>query len=418
MRKFNKISAWVIVILIAVCVAADIYIIKSNETKGRTYMVEAERVLKDIDSLKQGDAINTIDLDRYEAIKQIVCLKDMEETEFFKGSGYDYLIRKVNGEYYRIDYISNSDDYTDRLFICVNIVFVIIILIVISVMAVLKIKIIKPFNRLKDVPYELSKGNYVIPLKENKNRYFGKFVWGMELLRENLEEKRKYELQMQKEKKTLILSISHDIKTPLSAIKLYSRALSGNLYSELEKQKEIAEKINSKADEIENFVSQIIKASREDFLNLTVNNGEFYISSIMNRLEKYYADKMELVKINFKIEMYSDCILKGDEDRAVEVIENMVENAIKYGDGRWITIEQRDEEGCRLVTVKNSGISLNEAELPHVFDSFYRGSNTGNSAGSGLGLYICRQLMNKMGGEIFADVSGDSTGFTAVFVKI
>lgn len=101
---------------------------------------------------------------------------------------------------------------------------------------------------------------------------------------------------------------------------------------------------------------------------------------------------------------YSDCILKGDPNRFVEVLQNIIENAIKYGDGHTIEILFSKEENCRLVTVRNSGCTLSDAELPHIFESFWRGSNVGNNSGSGLGLYICRQLMHKMDGDIFAEI--------------
>ncbi len=77
------------------------------------------------------------------------------------------------------------------------------------------------------------------------------------------------------EKEDKLLSFSHDIKTPLSAIKLYSVALSKNLYPDAEKQHKTAENINEKADGIECYVSQIITASREDFFSLEVNMGKF-----------------------------------------------------------------------------------------------------------------------------------------------
>ena len=106
------------------------------------------------------------------------------------------------------------------------------------------------FYHLRELPYELSKGNLNTPLKESKSRYFGRFIWGMDLLRERLEVQKQEELRLQKENKTLLLSIMHDIKTPLSAIKLYAKALSKNLY-EGDRQIEIAENINDRADDIE-----------------------------------------------------------------------------------------------------------------------------------------------------------------------
>ena len=150
----------------------------------------------------------------------------------------------------------------------------------------------------------------------------------------------------------LLLSLSHDIKTPLSAIKLYAKALSKGLYESPEKQLEIAENINAKADEIENYVSEIVTASREDFLSLEVNSGEFYLSELINKIRLYYAEKLLLIKTDFTVGSFVDCLISGDLDRSVEVIQNVMENAIKYGDGKSIEIRICEEDGCILVTVK------------------------------------------------------------------
>lgn len=94
-----------------------------------------------------------------------------------------------------------------------------------------------------------------------------------------------------------------------------------------------------------------------------------------------------------------------------------MENAIKYGDGKEISISFSEEEGCILIAVKNSGCTLPDTDLPHIFESFWRGANAENLKGSGLGLYICRQLMHKMNGEVFAQIKGGDMCVTAVFGK-
>ncbi|MCI7804402.1 MAG: sensor histidine kinase [Oscillospiraceae bacterium] len=94
-----------------------------------------------------------------------------------------------------------------------------------------------------------------------------------------------------------------------------------------------------------------------------------------------------------------------------------MENAVKYGDGHTIEISFSEEDNCQLITVRNSGCTLPETELPHIFDSFWRGSNSEKSQGSGLGLYICRQLMRKINGEIFAEIQNEYMNVSAVFSK-
>ena len=92
-----------------------------------------------------------------------------------------------------------------------------------------------------------------------------------------------------------------------------------------------------------------------------------------------------------------------------------MENAVKYGDGRRISITVDEEEDCKLITVSNTGCTLPDEETPHIFDSFWRGSNSSGKPGSGLGLYICRQLMSKMNGDIFARCENGIMNITAVF---
>lgn len=414
MKNINRIFALVIIVITLVFLGANLYVINIPNESGRPYKIEAVRVADEISKV----GIKNIDLSKYSFITNIEVLSNSNDDKtFFQGENSDYIIREINDKYYRIDYINQEARIEKNVLVAMNIALAAISVLIIGILIFIRFKLIKPFNSMVDVPFELSKGNLTVPLKENKSRYFGQFIWGMDLLRENIEEQKIKELELQKEKKTLVLSISHDVKTPLSAIKLYSKALSKNLYSDSEKQKEIAENINEKADEIESFISQIIKASSEDFLQFEVENHEFYLSQLFDSTIKYYNEKLELLHIDFKVLEHENCLIKGDFNRSIEVLQNIIENAVKYGDGHAIKIGVADEENCKLITITNSGCNLSANELPHIFDSFWRGSNVGNNGGSGLGLYICRQLMLKMDGEIFADKDGDNLNVTVVFQR-
>jgi len=410
MKAFNKIFICVILVISAVFLTANIIVINVTESAdGRPYKVEISRLCNEIEKI---DGIDGIDLEKYEYVTAIEKL-DGEITH----NDSDYAICEIEGVIYRIDYETISNN-TKNMLVTVNVILGVMTVVILAVLLYIRIKILKPFERFSDVPYELSRGNLTAPVKENKNKFFGRFVWGVDMLRENMEQQKERELNLQKDRKMLLLSLSHDIKTPLSAIKLYSKALSKGLYDSHEKQLEIANNINTKADEIEGYVSKIITASREDFLSFDVDVTEFYISQLVGEIAKYYSAKLSLIKTEFNVGEYSDCMLKGDLDRSIEVLQNLIENAIKYGDGHFINITFSEEEGCILITVKNSGCTLNENELSHIFDSFFRGTNAENEKGSGLGLYICRQLMNKMGGEVFAQIEDNCMLVTAVFSKV
>lgn len=408
MKAYNRIFAIVTILVVALFAIANIMIVMKKTEGGRPYRVEISRLEKEIKQNGPGSV-------NLEACEYVTAVVSYEEN--FYRTDSDYVIREINGELYRFDYRLESNTGKTEWFIAVNSILGIMTVVLFTVMLYIKRKILFPFELFAELPYELSRGNLTSAVKESKNRFFGRFLWGMDILRENMEQQKERELSLQRDKKVLLLSLSHDIKTPLSAIKLYSKALAKGLYDDREKQLEIADNINAKADEIEGYVSQIITASKEDFLDLTVNMSEFYLSELVSKLQAYYTEKLALIKIEFCVTAYTDCLINGDFDRSIEVLQNVIENAVKYGDGKKILLIFSEEDGCLLITVKNSGCTLSEHELPHMFESFWRGMNAEKEKGSGLGLYICRQLMRKMNGEIFAEIKEGDMCVTAVFGK-
>ena len=325
--------------------------------------------------------------------------------------------KEVNGELYRFDYDTVQMKNNKKSRKLMNAAMCAAAVLVLGVLIYIRFRLLRPFFKLVDAPAELAKGNLTVPLQENRNRYFGKFVWSINMLRDVLEERRQKELELQGDKQRLLLSVSHDIKTPLAAIKLYSAAISKGLYKDPARQEEIIQKINEKADEAERFVSELAKNSDDNFLRLDVNNTELYISEVIDRVDAHYREQLTLNGVEFKVEPYEDCIVKGDPERLGEVLQNIIGNAVKYGDGGHITLSFDDEDGCRLITVTNSGCTLEESELIYIFDSFRRGANSVGKAGSGLGLFICRSLMTSMNGDIFAEIHGDEMCVTIVLQK-
>jgi len=326
----------------------------------------------------------------------------------------DYTVEDINGTLYRFEYAGKADI---RPLIYMNVGMILAFVISVAVLIYVDRKILRPFHKMSDLSVELARGNLSAPVKADKNKFFGKFLWGINMLRDNLETNKERELELQKDKKTLILSLSHDIKTPLSAIKLYARALDEDLYDTEEKRKEALAGITHNAGEIERYVSDIVTASKEDFLNLEVSMSEFYISELMGRIETLYREKFETLHTEFTVEPYTNVLLSGDCARLEEVLQNILENAIKYGDGKKVSIRFSDEEDCRLITVSNSGCSIKEEEIPHLFESFYRGSNSEKVNGSGLGLFIARNLMRMMNGEIFAKCEAPDDFAVTVVVR-
>lgn len=413
MKSYRRLMGIVLAVFLLLWGGVNIWLIREKRIEERPYMVEiartAQRMEQDLSGAGLRDESAYLQGSRY--VKKIFrCTSNEELTA---NSSYNYCLKQVGEQVYRFEYVQNSSD-GNRLLLTVNLVFGLSLLLVLGVLLYIYRKIIAPFSQLENVPYELSKGNLTLQLPEQKAKYFGKFIWGTNILRENIESRRQNELDLHREKKLLLLSLTHDIKTPLSVIKLNTQALLRGLYKEEERKQEALQSISGKVSEIEDYVSQIIRASREDFLDLQVKEEEFYLSAVIENLRNYYTDKLALKKTAFLIEEYQDCLLAGDENRLVEVLQNLMENAIKYGDGEEIRLSFEQEEGCRLITVANSGKPMADEEVRNIFDSFYRGSNTAGQSGSGLGLYICRQLMNGMNGDIFVKQTPDRFCMTVV----
>ena len=400
MSRFKIFTFWIVIVEILLIGSANrLYRYQHNDRDGKLYLVEARRVLKEIEEQKlEASEIEAMNFNKYGTIVGI--------REFVAGEACDndYLVEEIAGKLYRIEY---AEERNPRLPFYVNISLLGMMIVTIIVLKYVYHKVLKPFWNMSNLSYELAKGNLCMPVKEEKSKLFGRLLWGMDMLREKLEESKEKELEFQKERKELILSLSHDIKTPLSSIELYSKALSENLYDTQEGKEVALQGIARNVKEIKGYVNEIVTASREDFLNLEVRMGEYYLSDVMKATESYYKDKLSVIHTEFQVDEIPECLVKGDQDRMVEVLQNVMENAIKYGDGRRIRISFGEEEDCKLIQIRNSGCSLKKEELPNLFDSFYRGSNSTGMKGSGLGLYICKTLMRKMDGEIFAGMKED-----------
>ena len=401
-KKFVKLIVIVEMLVLLLC--NGLYIMQNKGNSGRLYRVEASRVAGELEEKSPGD----IDLNKFDTIIKV------SEFRADEVCNNDYVVEEVNGKLYRMEY-SVSKNYQELFYF--NGALLMMMLLTGVVLWYVEKKVLGPFHAMSNLSYELAKGNLSVPIKEEKSKVFGNFLWGMDMLREKLEENKEKELEFQKDKKTLILSLSHDIKTPLSAIELYSKALSENLYDTQEKRNEALQGITRNVKEIKKYVDEIVTASREDFLNLEVVQSEFYLSEVIKATEVYYSDKLSVIHTDFVMEKFTDCLIKGDKNRLIEVLQNIMENAIKYGDGNCIKIYSEDEEDCKLIHVENTGCSLNEEELPNLFDSFYRGSNSHGIKGNGLGLYICKNLMRKMDGEIFAQIKDENFRVTVVIRK-
>ena len=423
MKKYNGLIAVSVLVYILLAVAAGYGVKHTAGEKDQAWKVEINRIYT---SLSGGAPLDKLNLHWYDHVKRVTWLSVEDAMEEAQGALFYEEDNQLESEikplfendrlkgYLRFDYQEPEFD-TGMLLVLVQICLALLELFLLALLRYLKSRLIRPFQQLSSLPQELACGHFKGIVKEENNKFFGRFLWGIGQLKDTLDASKKRQMELEKEKKKLLLSLSHDIKTPLGTIKLYGNALENKMYDSEAQRTRAAHQIGVKAEEIERYVEEIMKTSREDILDIRIEEGEFYLDQLMKQVLATYGEKCRIRLVELEVGAYEDRLLKGDLQRAAEVLENLFENAFKYGDGRRIEITFFEEDYCQLIRVFNSGSVVSDNDFNHIFESFFRAGNSEGIPGTGLGLYICREIMRKMGGEIFAQKEEGGMAFVLVF---
>jgi len=302
-------------------------------------------------------------------------------------------------------------EYKDNSFkaqlVIINSVFLLLLIFILVYTLFIYKKIIKPFEELKEYPERLSRGLNTEKLPESKNKFFGKYIWGMNMLGDLLQNERKKNLRLIKEKLTLTSTFAHGIKTPVTNIKLYSNAIQTGLYTDdINKSNiEIAKKIEKNADDIQALVTKLLDTSTQSIFEYEPVISEFYLNEIKDIIYKEYDNQLKIKKIPYTMEMKENPIIKTDKNGLLRILFQLIDNAIKYGDGTGIFIKMERQERSFYFSIKNNGKSIEEKEIPFIFNSFWRGSTAQNTEGQGIGLYEAKQIANKLGGDLLVNIT-------------
>lgn len=193
MKVFNRVFSVAAIAIILLFVVVNMVLADDKADGNRQYRVEISRLVHEIETNGSAD------------ISECEYVTNIDRCgEKFYSTDSDYVIYEINGELYRFDYSANG--YSNKTYFMgiVNAILGVIAILFIAVMLYIKYAILVPFERLSSLPYELSKGNLTVPVKETKNRFFGKFLWGIDILRESIEQQKQRELEMQKENAVVI----------------------------------------------------------------------------------------------------------------------------------------------------------------------------------------------------------------------
>lgn len=259
--------------------------------------------------------------------------------------------------------------------------------IIIGVALYIYLRVHRPFVRMKAFATHVAGGNLDIPLEMDRNNIFGAYTESFDMMREELKRSRYMEYLANMAKKDFISSVSHDLYTPITVIKSSCECL------QLQTENPHIGIIMQKANEMERLVSDMLTENMEESGVFRVDAQPISSTEIDKILD--YADYKHRVKRG----SIPSCTILADRVRLSQAIGNIIANAYKYG-GEVINIDFSLTEGYFAIRIHDNGKGVSEEELGLVTDKYFRGSNANDIAGAGLGLYIVKQCINGMQGEV------------------
>lgn len=259
------------------------------------------------------------------------------------------------------------------------------------------VSVIRPFRKLEKFADKLADGDFDIPLEHERNNYFGKFTWAFDNMRREIVKARSCEKAAIDNNKTVIATLSHDLKTPLASITAYSEALINGLYSSNEEMYSYLDVISRKCEEVSRLTNDLMTHSISELGALKMQPESVDLSRLISDTVR---ESSAVGIISYDEPMFP-VMVYGDRNRLAQLIGNIIGNAQKYaGEKMEISVNKngRDFE----IIFKDHGQGVPDEDIPFIFDKFFRGSNSKEINGSGLGLYIVRYIARQSGGDVSA----------------
>lgn len=270
--------------------------------------------------------------------------------------------------------------------------------------------IIKPLSVLRKATQQLQEGNLDYHLESVSDDEIGQLCSDFEEMRIHLKEQIEVRIQYEQELKELISNISHDLKTPLTAIKGYAEGLIDGVADTPEKQQKYLRTIYSKANDMTTLVEELSFYSKID-----TNNMPYHFEQVL--VNDYFRDCMEECRAELEIKHFAvefstnveDTVyVTADREQLKRVMNNIIGNSAKYSkpeEENKIAVRILEEAKFVRVEVEDNGQGISQTDLQHIFERFYRADHSRNSkqGGTGLGLAIVKKIIEEHGGTIHAE---------------
>lgn len=238
-----------------------------------------------------------------------------------------------------------------------------------------------------------------------------------ETINNNMRENKQIEIDIMKREERLkqnISDIAHDLRAPLSSIMGYITLLDNCTEKE---KKEYINIIQRKSEELNLLINNFYEVSLLDNSSLKIDITSIDIVQVIMDIviSNYALIKNNKIEINNRVPE-KQIKIYGEEITCKRIIQNLVSNSIKYSTG-YISIELDELENEVVFTIKNNVSNLKESDIEHLFERFYTVDKSRNRSGSGLGLYIVKLLLNKIGGEVKSIALEDSILSISIMFK-
>jgi signal transduction histidine kinase len=270
--------------------------------------------------------------------------------------------------------------------------------------------IIRPLKALQRATEQIKEGNLDFEVKPQSRDEMGELSIAFEEMRRQLKKSIDLQLQYDENRKELISNISHDLKTPMTAIKGYVEGIIDGVADSPDKLERYLKTIYSKASDMDRMIDELFLFSKLDLGKLPFHFEQVELGQYLQDCaqELYFDVEEKGVKLDLDLHVGAQTSLyvKGDREKLKRVLLNIIENALKYMDKPegYIRLKMQEIDGKAVVTIEDNGQGISEEALLHIFDRFYRADPSRNTAtgGSGLGLAIAKQIVEEHGGMIWA----------------
>jgi len=237
----------------------------------------------------------------------------------------------------------------------------------------------------------------------------------LEKLTHDLEAANERLIKLDRLKSEFLSFASHQVKTPITVVKGYASLIADGTYGEVSsKVKEISAKIVGASDRMVSLVNNLLDLRKIEEGKMEFKFGKLdlvdLVGAVVGELQSIAEAKNLTLKANLPKEKL---LVTADEEKLRQVIQNLIDNAIKYTEKGWVEASVQKEKESVIFSVSDSGMGISQELLPHLFEQWTRDSKaTKGIQGTGLGLYIAKEIVSAHGGEIWAESLGSAAGST------